>query len=178
MELTHHEIWGLIHGVIFGGTFLLAFAGVLAELCSLRSPLLTALGLGKKLRIIRLGTWVMTVIVWLAVISGTYIVYPWYRAKPPADVTDFANYPRSFLLSSEHTAGWHEFGMEWKEHVAWLSPILMTALLFLVVRYGPRLATDDRMRRIAIALLFLAFAAAAIAAGFGAIITKIAPVLQ
>lgn len=178
MELTHHEIWGLIHGAIFGGVFLLSFAGVFAELWSLDAPLLTPSGLLKKLRILRVGTWAMTVIAWAAVLTGTYIAYPWYRAKPPSDTTDFTNYPRSLLLSDERISGWHEFGMEWKEHVAWLAPILMTALLFLVLRYGPRLATDATMRRIATAFLVLAFFAAVVAGGFGAIITKLAPILN
>jgi hypothetical protein len=39
MELTTREWWGLIHGMIFGSLFLLAFAGGLAELFALRPAL-------------------------------------------------------------------------------------------------------------------------------------------
>jgi hypothetical protein len=53
------------------------------------------------------------------VITGTRVVYPWYRDPAPDS-------PRSVLLADEATVDWHEFGMEWKEHVAWLSPILAT----------------------------------------------------
>ena len=31
-------------------------------------------------------------------------------------------YPRYWLLASEDTAEYHHFGMEWKEHVAWITP--------------------------------------------------------
>jgi hypothetical protein len=34
------------------------------------------------------------------------------------------------------TADWHTFGMEWKEHVAWIAPILATVAAGLVVYYG------------------------------------------
>lgn len=31
------------------------------------------------------------------------------------------------------TTRWHDFGMEWKEHVGWLVPLLLTAVAFLPV---------------------------------------------
>ncbi len=37
--------------------------------------------------------------------------------------------------------------MDWKEHVGWLSPILATAVAFVVVRYGPRLAQPQEEQR-------------------------------
>ena len=49
-------------------------------------------------------------------------------------------YPRALLLSNPHTAGWHDLGMEWKEHVAWLTPIAMTMVAYVFIKYGPRLA--------------------------------------
>ncbi len=33
-----------------------------------------------------------------------------------------------WLLASVHLAEWHTFGMEWKEHIAWLSPIFATTV--------------------------------------------------
>src|SRR5215510_1205810 len=133
MELTNRELWGLIHGMGFGALFLLAFAGGLAGLYSLRPELLTVGGLRERLPRLEIGTAVMAVVAWLTVITGTWIVYPWYRAP-------IKESPRSVLLADPSKALWHSFGMEWKEHVAWLSPILATAVAFVVLYYGPRLA--------------------------------------
>jgi hypothetical protein len=58
----------------------------------------------------------MVILAWLTVFSGAYVVYPWYRAVPPAGVTDLANYPRRLLLSTGQTSEWHNIGLEWKEH--------------------------------------------------------------
>lgn len=46
---------------------------------------------------------------WFAVFSGAYVVYPWYRAVPPAGTTDLALYPRLLLLSNPHTSAWVSF---------------------------------------------------------------------
>ena len=85
-------------------------------------------------------------------------------------------FPRSFLLSKPSTAEWHKFGMEWKEHVAWLAPILATAVAYMVTRYGIRLAKDNQVRRAVIVLFSVAFFAAAVAGLFGAFINKAAPI--
>jgi hypothetical protein len=66
--------------------------------------------------------------------------------------------------------------MEWKEHMAWLSPMLATAVAFIVLYYGDQLIRHRRVRRTAITLFVLAFAFAAMAGAFGAFITKVAPV--
>ena len=44
-------------------------------------------------------------------ITGSWVVYPWYRAKGPGS-------PKSILLANPATKDWHNFAMEWKEHVA------------------------------------------------------------
>jgi predicted membrane protein len=111
----------------------------------------------------------MAVVVWLTDIVGTFIVYPWYREKIPDS-------PRSLLLADPARAAWHTFGMEWKEHVAWLAPILATAVTAVVVRYGKELAKDEELRRAVLVLFGLAFAAAAVAGLFGAFLNKAAPI--
>lgn len=176
MSLTLREFWTAAHGMIFGAVFLLAFAGGLAGLYSLRPELLTAEGMRERVPRIKWGTGLMALIAWLTVISGTYIVYPWYRARPPEGVTDLAGYPRYFLLDNPNLAGWHTFGMEWKEHVAWFAPILATAVFYIAWKYGSELAENDRLRKMVMVLFILAFAAAAIAGLFGALITKAAPI--
>ena len=119
---------------------------------------------------------VMAAVAWLTVITGTYIVYPWYRAAPP-EGANLLDYPRYFLLDNPNLAAWHTFGMEWKEHVAWFSPILATAVAFVVWRYGDKIAQNSKLRNALLILFVLAFAAAGIAGLFGAFITKAAPIL-
>jgi hypothetical protein len=175
MTLTGRELWAVIHGMLLGSLFLLAFAGGLAELINLGREFSTEAGIAKRVRRLIIGTWVMAVVAWLTVITGTWIVYPWYRAKPP-EGADLKMYPRSFLVSSPTTAEWHNFGMEWKEHVAWLVPILATAVAYMVTKYGDKLAEDAEVRRAVIVLLTIAFLSAAAAGLFGAFINKAAPI--
>lgn len=176
MILTNREFWTLGHGMILGALFLLSFAGGLAGLYSLRPELITPTGLKERLFRLRLGTGVMAVVAWLTVFTGTYIVYPWYRMPAPegADLTQF---PKALLNSNPLTAGWHSFGMEWKEHIAWFAPVLATVVAFLVWKYGPELARNQQLRKMVIVLFVIAFATAGIAGLFGALITKSAPVL-
>ncbi|MGW5188286.1 hypothetical protein ACWEOO_03455 [Kribbella sp. NPDC004138] len=169
MELTSREWWGLIHGMVLGALFLLGFAGGLAELHALRPAAETTAGIRTSARRLRLGVSSMAVAAWGTVVTGTWIVYPWYREKNPAS-------PRSVLLADPNTERWHTFGMEWKEHLAWLSPMLATTAAFLVLYYGAGLARNDRLRRVAMGLFITAFATAAVAGTFGALITKVAPV--
>jgi len=175
MTLTARESWAVIHGMMLGALFLLAFAGGLAELINLGSEWTTEAGIVKRVRRLIAGTWIMAIVAWLTVITGTYIVYPWYRAKPP-EGADLTMFPRSFLLSKPDTAGWHNFGMEWKEHVAWFAPILATAVAYMVTRYGTKLAKDEQVRHAIIVLFTIAFLTAAVAGIFGAFINKAAPI--
>ena len=188
MSFTDREWWGLIHGMGLGALFLLSFAGGLAGLYSLRPELITPAGVVERMRRLKIGVVTMAVVAWLTVITGTWIVYPWYRESiagddlagcaglsiPDADTCS----PRDFLISdvSGDTENWHKFGMEWKEHIAWISPILATVAAFVVVYYGTNLIRHERVRRTAIALFVGAFAFAAVAGAFGAFITKVAPV--
>jgi len=176
MTFTSRELWAVIHGLLLGSLFLLAFAGGLAGLYSLRPEWVTTAGIRERLRRLDAGAGIMAVVAWLTVITGTWIVYPWYRAAPPEGTTDLVLYPRSLLLASEGLKAWHSFGMEWKEHVAWFAPIVATAVAFVIWRYGDRIAQDARLRQALIVLFVLAFASAAIAGLFGAFITKAAPV--
>lgn len=169
MSLTARELWTVLHGLVFGSLFLLAFAGGLAGLYSLRPEWVTVTGIRERLNRLLAGTWIMALVAWATVVSGTYIAYPWYRAKAPDS-------PRTLLLANEATKAWHTFGMEWKEHVGWFAPILATAVAFIVAYYREDLAQNDRLRRVTMWLFILAFAAAGIAGVFGAFLNKVAPV--
>ena len=176
MSLTNREFWTLVHGMILGSAFLLSFAGGLAGLYSLRPEWATAAGVRERLTRLKWGTNIMAIVAWLTVITGTYIVYPWYRAPAP-EGADLSQYPRNFLLATEGLTGWHTFGMEWKEHIAWFAPILATVVAYLVWKYGEELPHNDKLRRMLITLFVIAFASAGIAGLFGALITKAAPVI-
>jgi hypothetical protein len=188
MELTTRETWTVIHGLFLGAIFLLAFPGALAGLWSLRPGLLTTDGITERMRRMYVGSVVMAGTAWLTVISGTWIVYPWYRVglagDPPVGCEGLIKpsdtcSPRDFLKSnvSGDTETWHSFGMEWKEHVAWASPILATAAAFLIIYYGPRLMARPWLRSATIVMFVGAFAAAVVAGVFGAYLNKIAPIV-
>jgi hypothetical protein len=115
------------------------------------------------------GTTGMAVLTWLTVIVGTWIVYPWYREDIPES-------PRSRLLANPVTDNWHTFGMEWKEHVAWIAPLLATGAAFIVLYYRQDLIRNQFARRVAMGLFIAAFAIAVIAGVLGALITKKAPI--
>jgi hypothetical protein len=177
MQLTHREFWTALHGMIFGSLYLLTFTGTFVALWSLRKEWITPEGAQQRCRCLVAGSWIMVILVWLAVIAGTYIIYPWYRAKPPKDLAAnaLADYPKALLLSDKRTTEWHEFGMEWKEHIAWFAPILATAVAFVITKYRQQLADDPAVRRMLLALLTISFFCASVAGFFGAMINKAAP---
>ncbi len=191
MEISSREAWTVIHGLILGTLFLLAFAGGLAGLWSLRPGLLTAAGIRERMSRLYIGMWAMALVAWATVITGSWIVYPWYRVKlAPVGEDAFAGCagatiptdtcsPRDFLKSnvSGDTETWHSFGMEWKEHISWAAPILATAAAFLVAYYGPRLIGRPWLRAAVIVMFVAAFAAAAVGGVFGAFLNKIAPII-
>jgi hypothetical protein len=188
MELSSRETWGLVHGILLGALFLLAFTGGLAGLHSLRPEHVTEEGIKERMRRLYFGTTTMAVLAWATVITGTWVVYPWYREKLAGD--DYSGCaglavpngescsPRDFLLSnvSGDTENWHEFGMEWKEHIAWLVPFFATVAAFMTLYYGRGLARNNAARKITMGFFILAFATAVIAGLYGALITKVAPV--
>jgi hypothetical protein len=121
------------------------------------------------------STSAFALIAWLTVISGTWIIYPGYRAAPPEGAGDVTPYPKAALVGQSDTAFWHTFAMEWKEHIGWLTPFLATAVACAAVRHGELVRRDDRVRRALAGLFVLAFLTAVIAATAGAFINKVAP---
>lgn len=116
----------------------------------------------------------MALVAWATVITGTWLVYPGYRASP-STAAGLAAHPKYWLVADHSTAFWHRFAMEWKEHVGWLVPFLATAVVFIVLRHRSTLAEDPRLRRVTAGLFGLAVAGSAIAAWLGAMINKAAP---
>jgi hypothetical protein len=118
----------------------------------------------------------MAAAAWLAVLVGSYVIYPWYRARPPAGATALEAFPQRLLMSNTATSGWHDIGMEWKEHVAWFAPLCLTAVAYLFARSGPQLAAQPRLRNALFGLLAFAFFSTCVAGFFGAMLNKFAPV--
>lgn len=168
MELTYREIWALVHGLLIGGPFLLAFGGGVVALAGLRGDHLTAKGIQDRVRQLRIGAYVLAGMAWTIVLIGVWVLLPWYGEDSPDS-------PRSVLLSDASTRQWHEFADVWKTHVAIMSPILATAAAALVVHYGAGLARDRAVRNIVLAFFLAAFAVASLAALIGSLVTRAAP---
>jgi hypothetical protein len=176
MEISTRDLWTVLHGMGFGALFMLAFSGALAELYRLSGPNAAVQVSDREQLLLKLYLVVMVVLAWLTVISGAYIVYPWYRAVPPAGATDLADYPRRLLLSSGKTSEWHNVGMEWKEHIAWLAPIAMTMVAYVTMKYGRAITRPRHMRGAVLGFAVAAFVATGVAGVFGAFLNKYAPV--
>jgi len=176
MEITTRSLWTLIHGMGFGALYLLACSGALVELYRRYSPAAPAVADGQDDRFLRVYLAAMAALAWLTVLTGAYIVYPWYRAVPPAGTANLAAFPQRLLLSNPDTIGWHSLGMEWKEHVAWLAPICITMAAYVVFVYGRSLREQPKLRRTVLYFVWISLAAAGVAGFFGAMINKNAPV--
>jgi hypothetical protein len=176
MEITTHDLLTVIHGMGFGALFMLAFSGALVELYRISAPGAPATMSAREQTLLNLFLLVMVVLAWLTVFSGAYLIYPWYRAVPPAGATDLADFPRRLLLSSGKTSEWHNVGMEWKEHVSWLAPIAITMVAYVTMKYGREIIQHKNMRLAVLGFALAAFIATGIAGAFGAFLNKYAPV--
>ena len=170
MELTYRELVTALHGMLFGGFFLMALFGAIVLLLDAKreSPAPTP---GWQsfylLAMVTLG--------WAAVLSGAYIIYPWYRAVAPPGA-DLALFPKALLTAHSSTAGWHTIGMEWKEHVAWIAPMAATMVAFVLLKHRAAWNGHRQVRTTVLGFAAAAILAAAIAGGWGAMINKKAPV--
>lgn len=187
MEPISRAAWADIHGLVLGGLILLAFIGVLAGIWRYRLGLRTANGVRERFTLLTVGLGAMAVIAWAAVLSGTWIVYPWYREKLAGaafenceglDLPSAVCSPRDFLLSnvSGQTQAWHQLGMEWKEHIAWSAPFLATSAFLVALYYGPRVLARPWLRTALIVMVVAAIGAATIGGAFGTFINKVAPI--
>jgi hypothetical protein len=180
MQVTVREIWTMVHGLGFGALYLLACSGALVELWRMtvgRAPGESEEMTRGQERFLKAYLLVMVALAWGAVLTGAYVIYPWYRAAAPAGTVDLAGYPQRLLMHSATTIGWHSVGMEWKEHVAWLTPISITMVAFVFVRYGRELGRHRQLRAAVLGFAMVSFVAAGVAGFFGAMINKHAPVM-
>jgi hypothetical protein len=175
MELSFRDAATVVHGMGFGAFLLLAFSGAFVGLYATTVSRRPWLPDDRERKLFAAYLAAMAGLAWLAVFAGAYVIYPWYRAHPPAGA-DLAGYPQRLLMSNPATTGWHDIGMEWKEHIAWLAPISLTACAYLFARYGARLRTMKGLRNALIGLVLIAFVATGVAGFFGAMLNKFAPV--
>lgn len=175
MLFSDRSLWTMAHGIVLGGGALLALAAALfamytasaADGSDLKGP-----GQARSLS----GLMVFAAVtLWLAVLAGTYIIFPPYRATPPPGTSDLTAYPRALILANEETAWLHAFAMESKEHVPWIAAMLATALAFVGVRYRSMLLADGSLRRMATALLAICVVLVALASLLGILVNKVAP---
>jgi hypothetical protein len=164
----------MVHGLAFGGGALLALAAALFALYVLPaadgpspSP--------AQARSLSLLLSAAAVLLWLAVLGGTYLVFPPYRVTPPEGLADLSAYPRSFLLASPGTAWLHAFAMETKEHVPWMAAMLATAVAFVGARDRRRFLSDRQLRGVVTVCVAIAFALTAYMALLGTFVNKAAP---
>jgi uncharacterized membrane protein len=176
MEITLRTLITQIHGMLFGVFFLLAIYGVVVELCRSVYAKHPSEPTARGYSLERLYLICMVALGWAAVLSGAYIVYPWYRAIPPAGIASLIQYPQALLKSSPATAGWHNLGMEWKEHIAWFAPIAMTMVAYVLIRYRRSMREHPQIRTAVLIFALVAFVSAGIAGFFGAMLNKHAPV--
>ena len=174
MEISVRDAVTMLHGMGFGALLLLAFTGGIVGLYSTSIANHRWSEAERKLGSIYLIG--MAVLAWCTVLAGAYLVYPWYRAIPPAGTTDLSGYPQRLLMSNPETIGWHSLGMDWKEHIAWFAPSTLTAVAYIFIRYGAQLSKSRGLRNGILALAILALVSTGVAGAFGAMLNKFAPV--
>ena len=146
MEITARAAWTLVHGMGFGALYLLACSGALVELYRFTHSSSPSESTLSQRRFLTVYLLTMVVLAWAAVLTGTYVIYPWYRAVPPPGTIDLSMFPQRVLMSSATTSNWHSLGMEWKEYVAWFAPISITMVAVVFIKYGRDLKNHRQLR--------------------------------
>ena len=176
MEISTRSFWELVHGMGFGGLYLLACSAAIVELARHYSQRVESPISSGDVLFLRLWLIGMAVIAWITVLTGAYVIYPWYRVVPPAGASALHAFPQALLKSSAATIEWHSLGMEWKEHVAWFAPISISMAAGMAVQYGARLKANAQLRAAVLVFVVVSLVSAGIAGVFGAMIDEKAPV--
>jgi hypothetical protein len=175
---TERSIWTMVHGMVLGGGALMALAAALFALYAMRTTDGAAGETGAATHASRALAGLLVfaaAALWLAVIVGTYVSFPPYRATPPEGLTDLSAYPRALLRANPRTEWLHGFAMELKEHVPWIAAMLATAVAFVGVRYRATLLRDARLRRMSATLVAICVLLVGAMALLGVFINKVAP---
>lgn len=175
MLFTDLSLWTMIHGLVLGGAALMALFAALFAMRAMRTPDQSDAARRDQARSLARLTVFIAAVLWLAVIVGTYVIFPPYRVTPPEGTSDLHPYPRSLILANPETAWLHAFAMESKEHMPWIASMLATAVAFVGVRYRSRLLHDAQVRDMATTLLAICFILVAFVGLMGVFVNKVAP---
>lgn len=175
MLFTDRSIWTMVHGIVLGGAALMGLSAALFYLYAARTADGPPIAEPNASRALAGLTVLTAVLLWLTVLAGTYVIFPPYRATPPAGVTDLSQFPRSLIQSSPETVWLHAFAMESKEHQPWIAAMLATAVAFVSVRYRSKLLSEAPLRNMATSLLAICFALVAFVSLMGVFVNKVAP---
>lgn len=171
------SILTMMHGLVLGSGALMALSAALFALQVLPANGEPSLVPARSTRALQWLLVATAVILWFTVLSGTYLVFPPYRATPPEGIADLSQYPRSLITSNPQTAWLHSFGMESKEHMPWIAAILATAVAFIGIRYRSALLVNAELKRMATLMLVICFLLVAFVAVLGTFINKVAPLV-
>ena len=174
MLFSDRSVWTMLHGMILGGGALLALSAALFFLCVAPGDAGSEAG-SRQGRALPLLLVLIAALLWLAAISGTYVVFPLYRATPPEGLAELSRYPRALLLKNPGTRWLHAFAMEIKEHVPWIAAMLASAAAFVGVRHRSTLLGDRGPRRMVTTLTAVGFAIVGWIALLGVFVNKVAP---
>jgi hypothetical protein len=175
MLFSDRSVITMVHGIVVSGGALAGLTAALFGLMLLRARHDEVAPPTRQSRALALVLAGSAALLWLAILSGTYVVFPLYRATPPEGVMDLAMYPRSQLLADPNTAWLHAFAMEIKEHVPWIAAMLATAAAFIVYRYPARTFRDALLSRAVAVAVMLALVLGAWTALLGTFVNKVAP---
>ena len=173
MLFSERSLWTMVHGIALGGGALICLTAALFYLYAARPADGAAAPPGSAA--LAGATTLSAVLLWLTLIVGTYVVFPPYRAVPPAGAADLSEFPRALVLASPGTAWLHSFAMESKEHMPWIASMLTTAVAFVTIRYRSTVLQNPSLRGLSMALLAIAFALVAFVSLMGMFVNKVAP---
>ena len=172
---TDRSIWTMVHGIVLGGAALMGLSAALFYLYAARPSNGAQVPAPNASRAFAGLTVFTAAVLWLTVLAGTYVIFPAYRATPPAGVTDLSQFPRSLIQASPDTVWLHSFAMESKEHMPWIASMLATAVAFVAVRYRSRVLQNASLRNVAAIFLAISFALISFASLMGVFVNKVAP---
>jgi hypothetical protein len=164
----------MAHGIVLGGATLMGLAAALFHLYAARTPVEPRIAAPASRAFATLTT-ATAVTLWLTVLVGTYVIFPPYRAAPPAGATDLRPYPRSLIQASPDTRWLHSFAMESKEHMPWIAAMIATAVAFVAVRCRSALLSEASLRSMAAVLLAICFVLVSFVSLLGVFVNKVAP---
>jgi hypothetical protein len=175
MLFSDRSLLTMAHGIALSSAALVGLAASLFAMVVLRAGQRQSGPTSRQARLLIGLLCVSTAALWLAVLAGTYGVFPMYRVTPPKDTADLAAYPRALLLAGPGTAWLHSFAMETKEHVPWIAAMLATAGTFVVWLDPIRALRDRSMFRASVVLVTISLVLASWTGLLGILVNKVAP---